>query len=349
MTEAISKPRLNKYDNIKGLAIILIVIGHLLVIKDSGEGFNYIAYLKNVLFIIHLPLFFFISGYFSKIRPNDPIKACKRILIPYIIFCILLRIYFTVLSGTIKSDPIIIISEYGLWFLISLFSMKMSLPIVDKLKYPILTSIALGLAIGFLDISPGLLGISRTFTYLPVFLTGFYFNTYKEKYIANNKKLNDIVKSKSMEICYIVLITIAILLMAYVCPIKFIRYTSHYNLTNLHFVKEIVGRLILIVLQIGLVLIANKLMTNKRTILTKIGINSMAIYLLHLFIKKPFLYLIKLFNINDPTIQLICTLALSAVIVLVLSRDFVSKYLNKFTDGIYSIFFKPVDSLFTEK
>ena len=75
----------------------------------------------------------------------------------------------------------------------------------------------------------------------------------------------------------------------------------------------------------------------------------MAIYLLHLFIKKPFLYLIKLFNINDPTIQLICTLALSAVIVLVLSRDFVSKYLNKFTDGIYSIFFKPVDSLFTEK
>lgn len=49
MTEAISKPRLNKYDNIKGLAIILIVIGHLLVIKDSGEGFNYIAYLKNVL------------------------------------------------------------------------------------------------------------------------------------------------------------------------------------------------------------------------------------------------------------------------------------------------------------
>lgn len=32
MTEAIVKPRINKYDNIKGISIILIVLGHFLFI-----------------------------------------------------------------------------------------------------------------------------------------------------------------------------------------------------------------------------------------------------------------------------------------------------------------------------
>lgn len=348
MAEA-TKARINKYDNIKGIAIILIVLGHYLVINDNVNGFNSIAFLKNILFIIHLPLFFFVAGYFSKIGPNEPIKACKRILIPYILFCIIMRICFTILSKTPTTEPIIIISEYGLWFLISLFTMKISLPIIDKLKYPILTSIALGLAIGFLDIPPGLLGISRTFTYLPVFLTGFYFNTYKEKYISNNNRFKEIANSKAKITFLTVIIAIAILSMAYICPINFIRYISSYNLTNLDFIKEIIGRLILIMLQIGIVLLANRLITNRKTIITKIGINSMAVYLLHLFIKKPFLYIIKLFNINDPWIQLICTLALTAVVVLILSRDFVTKYLNMLTDGCYNIFFKHVDSLFTEK
>lgn len=41
--------RLYKYDNLRGIAIILIVLGHLIVMKDSGNGFNYIGFLKNIL------------------------------------------------------------------------------------------------------------------------------------------------------------------------------------------------------------------------------------------------------------------------------------------------------------
>ena len=348
MTEAIVKPRINKYDNIKGISIILIVLGHFLFIDHNINGFNPIVYLKNILFIIHIPFFFFVSGYFSKIRPNEPIKACKRILIPYILFCIILRIYFTVLLNKTNDNPVIIISEFGLWFLISLFTMKISLPIIDKLKYPILTSIVLALAIGFLDLSPGLLGISRTFAYLPVFLTGFYFNAYKEKYLSNRDKLNEFLNSRWTIICFSAILIIMILIMAYLCPIKFIRYTSEYNLTNFIFVKEIIGRTILIISQIGVVLLANKIVTNKKSILTQIGINSMAIYILHLFIKDHVIKLIT-FNVTDPAIQLICSLTFTAIVVLILSRDFFTKYLNNFTDVFYNIFFKPVESKFTEK
>lgn len=342
--------RLYKYDNLRGIAIILIVLGHLIVMKDSGNGFNYIGFLKNILFIIHIPLLFFVAGYFSKIRLNDPIKAFKRILIPYILFCIILRIYFTTLFGLPRNNPVVIYSEYGLWFLISLFTMKMSLPIIDKLKYPILTSIMMSIVIGFVDISHGLLGITKAFAYMPVFLTGFYFNAYKEKYISNNQRLKNIANSKAAIICIAVIITIAIIIIAYIYPIKFIRYNYSYNLANLQFIEPAIGRIILTMLQIGIVLLANSIVTNRKTILTKIGMNSMAIYILHLFVKKPFrLYIINFFNINDPAVELICTLILTAVVVFVFSRDFVSIGMNKFTDAFYNLFFKPVESKFTEK
>ena len=126
-----AKPRIHKYDNIKGIAIILIVLGHLILITNEPTR----IFVKFI-YIFHLPLFFFVSGYFSKNRPTDPIKACKRILIPYIVFCILLRYFFIYVHGFHYSTPVIIYSSYGMWFLFSLFMMKMLLPILNRLKHP---------------------------------------------------------------------------------------------------------------------------------------------------------------------------------------------------------------------
>lgn len=71
------KNRINKYDNIKGLAIILVVFVHMIIIKNNGVKFLDLSIIKNFLLIIILPLFFFVSGYFSKIGPNYYSKAVK--------------------------------------------------------------------------------------------------------------------------------------------------------------------------------------------------------------------------------------------------------------------------------
>ena len=142
MDKIILKERINKFDNIKGLAIILIVVGHLLITNDFS-----LKLLKNFLFIIHLPLFFFVSGYFSKIGPGELLKSFKRIMIPYIIFCILFKIYFYIPYFQLSYYPIFIYPEYGLWFLLSIFTMKMILPLFNKLKYPISFSIILAFSL----------------------------------------------------------------------------------------------------------------------------------------------------------------------------------------------------------
>ena len=100
MDKIILKERINKFDNIKGLAIILIVVGHLLITNDFS-----LKLLKNFLFIIHLPLFFFVSGYFSKIGPGELLKSFilffaffLRFIFTFLIFSYLIIQYLFILN-----------------------------------------------------------------------------------------------------------------------------------------------------------------------------------------------------------------------------------------------------------
>lgn len=63
------------FDILKGIAILFVIIGH------GGVG-----PLRAFIFSFHMPLFFFVAGYFLKIRPlNKEIGlSLKRLIIPYI-------------------------------------------------------------------------------------------------------------------------------------------------------------------------------------------------------------------------------------------------------------------------
>ena len=76
------KNRINKFDNLKGFAIFLIVLGHFLFLTD----YKNILVLRNFIYIFHLPIFFFVAGYFSKIDSSQPLKSFKRYTIHDFIF-----------------------------------------------------------------------------------------------------------------------------------------------------------------------------------------------------------------------------------------------------------------------
>lgn len=62
------------FDVLKGLAILLVIIGHC----EIGA-------LHSFIYSFHVPLFFFVSGYFLKQRPvRDEVRLnFKRLIIPY--------------------------------------------------------------------------------------------------------------------------------------------------------------------------------------------------------------------------------------------------------------------------
>ena len=51
------------FDNLKAVLIFLVVLGHfLLPIYDDA----FLVVLKRLIYVFHMPLFVFVSGYFSK-------------------------------------------------------------------------------------------------------------------------------------------------------------------------------------------------------------------------------------------------------------------------------------------
>ena len=86
------KNRDNKFDFIKGILIILVVIGHaiqaLYGIDNKEVWYNPIF---NIVYTFHMPLFIFISGYFfsSSLKYSFSIlleKKATRLLVPTFIW-----------------------------------------------------------------------------------------------------------------------------------------------------------------------------------------------------------------------------------------------------------------------
>lgn len=322
-----TKERINKYDNLKGLAIFLIVLCHL-------PGLLSPAFDHRVIYIFHLPIFFFVAGYFSKIGPDEPIKAFKRLLIPYLLFSIIWKIYSFVMVGS-GGGRLFIEPGVGLWFLISLFTMKMFLPIINRFRYPVLFALIGALLIGVVNIPGNLLGITRTFIYLPVFLIGFYYKDYNIKLTNYNERLVLFFKKRHIQYLILILLLILGIVVAYNVPAKVILLQHPYKGKIL---EEMFFKFIVISLGILFALTLNNVMTNRKCFLTKLGKNSMAVYILHPYIVKYILKPFILENFNQGILFSVIVISLTLIITFVLSRDFVSTCLNKLFDAIFKIF-----------
>jgi fucose 4-O-acetylase-like acetyltransferase len=90
-------------DEIKGLAIILVVIGHVIAFSNPDNFQNNLLF--SLIYSFHMPLFFFISGYLVVGRfgptPSSWIKKkFMQLVIPYIIFTMF---YFFILFGSVNT------------------------------------------------------------------------------------------------------------------------------------------------------------------------------------------------------------------------------------------------------
>ena len=135
--------RIEYMDALRGLAIFLMVMGHVLAwiytdYKQAFESNLYCGFLWKFIYSFHMPLFVFVSGYFFVLKFNGNISKesaifiCKKfvaLLIPFVTMGFLLRV--------VRDNGV----EY--WFLRSLFELfVLCLPlyllsnfITGKLKY----------------------------------------------------------------------------------------------------------------------------------------------------------------------------------------------------------------------
>lgn len=134
------KTRIDYIDNVKGILILLVVLGHCI----EGE-----TYLKTVIYSFHMPAFFIISAillnYSSAVGKNFGaflLSRIRRLLIPYILFEFLGYLvqcftegFYENLNGFIFRAATFQVHTDVDWFLIGLFFGEMAFYFARKNKY----------------------------------------------------------------------------------------------------------------------------------------------------------------------------------------------------------------------
>ncbi|GAA4198284.1 acyltransferase family protein [Microbispora amethystogenes] len=156
-------------DNAKFLAIVLVVSGHLVEdLRDVPAAHALYFYV----YLFHMPLFIVISGYLSRNFTFSAGKARKLIsglAVPYVIFEVAYSLPRWFLYG--KLEISLLDPYYLTWFLMSLFLWRLSTPVWQQLRHPLVVAVGLSLLSGTSAL-PDELSMNRTFGLLPFYVLG---------------------------------------------------------------------------------------------------------------------------------------------------------------------------------
>lgn len=177
------RQRDNYFDNLRGFLIICVIIGNSLeYIYPTNVNPHYLILF---LYMFHMPLFTFISGYFckksSRTTQQKVIDTTKIYLSAQIFYFLFNRF---VMERTIRFQ--LFYPSWTLWYLLALTVWYVISDYIKNYKRAIIISIILTLLIGFDGSIGSYASISRIFFFLPFFIAGMAFN--KELFIEKFKK-----------------------------------------------------------------------------------------------------------------------------------------------------------------
>lgn len=308
----------NRFDNLKGLLIFLVVFGHSMEVFKSYDIISETLYM--FIYMFHMPVFVFVSGYFSKNSSTS--SAFTGILLPYILFNTVFNLITTVYLG-IESFSFIV-PAWALWYLLSLFFWKIIIKDLAKVKYILWISIFIGVLAGLSSDFGSTLSLSRTIVFSPFFISG---------YLMTEEKIN--IKINKVLIFTVIIITgiAAFILCKYTdVPVNFLYGADPYEkFIDISTIDLMLLRIWIYIIGFSFVYILINLMPNRHTILTNIGKKTFPIYVLHPYLLG--IYLLASSYISNIYINLILGFIVSALICFVLSRDIVTIKFNKLVKG----------------
>jgi len=142
---AIAGGRLSEIERAKGLAIVLVVFGHL-VARDGPRDVTWYEPLRGAVYLFHMPFFFYLSGFVAFRSGAVTIRAAQwsalacrraaRLLVPFLLFGVTIVLAKRALTGLIAVDNVPASTIEGLadlvwstrhspamtvWYLIALF------------------------------------------------------------------------------------------------------------------------------------------------------------------------------------------------------------------------------------
>lgn len=179
------------FNSLKGLLIILVVIGHFGQTISNllpGTMGNVAHGVILFIYLFHMPLFMFVSGYLSKNLEKRREKAFEELLIPYILFQIFVGGGYLLLMHSPKAISNIFIPQMGAWYLISLFTYRMLMPNLSKVRGILGIGILVNILICLSDNIGTVIALNKSLGFFVFFLFGYYVKF--EHIVALKKRIN---------------------------------------------------------------------------------------------------------------------------------------------------------------
>ncbi|EJT5920236.1 acyltransferase family protein [Clostridium perfringens] len=331
-------------DNSKGLLIFLVVLGHSL--EFIRKDYEVARLLYVFIYEFHMPVFVFISGYLSKNVEKGRRNAVRNFLTPFLLFNIIWNLITLVGPLFLRGEFTELPSEqafsfftpgWALWYIFAMFLWKILLPDLLKFKNIFILSIIAGIFVKLSGEFGSYMALSRTITFAPFFLAGYYSSEEKLKRFRKFTRFNILNKVPSILIL-IIGVLIALIFVNYSnIADEFFWADRSYSNFNIEIFTGILLYIAVYIIGFAFVYVFINLMPENQTFLSKIGKNTLSVYFLHTYFIGSILGLTSLMSSNLG--KLLALIVGSLIVTFILSRDGVARFFSKFLDKFNRLLF----------
>ena len=142
MNSKLTEKRDYLFDNLKALMLFLVVIGHILDPYIERQDSLY-RYLMQYIYLFHMPMFAFITGYFTKNTEKARNSAVRNVLVPYIfwqlLYIITALLFIRLGLASYNTDvfkPSLLLPSSPLYYLLCVFVWKVFPYRLGSLLFP---------------------------------------------------------------------------------------------------------------------------------------------------------------------------------------------------------------------
>ncbi|MDK0813712.1 acyltransferase family protein [Clostridium perfringens] len=331
-------------DNSKGLLIFLVVLGHSL--EFIRKDYEVARLLYVFIYEFHMPVFVFISGYLSKNVEKGRRNAVRDFLTPFLLFNIIWNLITLVGPLFLRGEFTELPSEqafsfftpgWALWYIFAMFLWKILLPDLLKFKNIFILSVIAGIFVKLSGEFGSYMALSRTITFAPFFLAGYYSSEEKLKRFRKFTRFNILNKVPSILIL-IIGVLIALIFVNYSnIADEFFWADRSYSNFNIEIFTGILLYIAVYIIGFAFVYVFINLMPENQTFLSKIGKNTLSVYFLHTYFIGSILGLTSLMSSNLG--KLLALIVGSLIVTFILSRDGVARFFSKFLDKFNRLLF----------
>lgn len=320
------------WDNIKGILIILVVLGHAFWPYKNLDGMEYVV---EVIYLFHMPAFVFVSGYLSRIKDRFAPKPYLQLLVSYFLINTLMLAYSYFVLG---NDINLTRPYYSCWYLLALLVWRISLPVLAKCKGIIPLSIVFALVVGFSDEISNQFVLARIVSFYPFFIGGYF---------AAQKKLHEKLFEKPAWATAGGVLLLVVMTAASVPIVDHFAIGTSDELMQAygsHCFDDLARRIIVILLACAFTAALLLAVPNKDAgFVTMWGRNSLTIYLFHRILT---LLVARVFPASEfEWYFAVIGLVASAIILAILGLDSVNKAYSGFVSHVCDVILTPAEEL----